>query len=56
MRKITIREAEDECAETKVKCATCTDVRLEGERYCRSCRDYWADVANGIYEHEEIWL
>lgn len=49
-RQRELRDAEQEVEETRVKCVTCENVALEGDKHCLSCGLYWRDVANGMYD------
>lgn len=49
-QKITIASALEQVEEVNVGCATCTNVALEGEKYCMQCKIYWEDVDNGLWD------
>lgn len=49
--KVSVQSALIEAERDDVgKCATCTELALENEKYCTYCKDYWADVENGMFE------
>lgn len=49
--KLNVKEALQEVEEVKnIVCETCTNVTVEGDIYCLSCRSYWDDVENGLFD------
>lgn len=39
--------------EARYQCKTCTDViEHDAAIYCRSCRTYWEDCANGLFDSD----
>lgn len=54
--KISISNAVDESEEAKASvCSTCDKYIEEGMegKFCRSCKMYWDDCANGLYDYDE---
>lgn len=47
-----VRDAEQEAEEVRSwTCETCnTMIEDEDSKFCRSCREYWADVQSGMFE------
>lgn len=31
-------------------CKSCSDLAIDGQEYCRSCKWYWDDVRNGFFD------
>ncbi|MBW3096850.1 hypothetical protein [Pseudohoeflea coraliihabitans] len=45
-QKLSLRDADHIAARDDIgACATCTDLALDGERFCRACKDYWEEDA-----------
>ncbi len=45
-----VHEALTEVEEDRWQCLTCSDAREENGDYCMSCRMYWEDCRNGLWE------
>ncbi|MCZ4270783.1 hypothetical protein [Maritalea porphyrae] len=53
MSKIPIQEATLEVEQDDIgQCSTCRELAIDGEKYCSYCKDYWADVENGMFDDE----
>lgn len=53
-RKFALHDASEAQAETRWQCQTCTDViASDADIYCLSCKSYWQDVSNGMFDHED---
>lgn len=50
MAKIPVHKALDQVEEERWQCETCSGVREDGDHYCRSCRMYWDDCDNGLWD------
>lgn len=44
-------EAEEACEEMKT-CLTCEVIPESGEKYCPSCKQYWKDVEEGVFDYD----
>lgn len=54
--KFDKRAALTEAEESKTWwCSDCGLPTDEGQTCCESCLQYWADVANGLFDHYEEW-
>lgn len=53
--RITLQAARTMAAEERtLTCATCdAPTPMEGETHCLSCKTYWEDVSNGLWDKEE---
>lgn len=50
-RTLTRQQAELECEEVAhIVCATCAGIAEEDTIYCLSCKLYWSDVRNGLFD------
>jgi len=49
-QKFRCHEAVALAEEENVTCETCSGLKLEGERYCLSCKIYWEDCFSDSYE------
>jgi|CXWL01.1.fsa_nt_gi hypothetical protein len=45
-----LADAEQEAQDVRIGCATCSDLRIEGDIYCSPCRMYWDDVSGGCFD------
>lgn len=53
--RLNVREAWCEAEEARSwTCRTCVEPSDDGSPYCRSCGDYWAAVADGMFDHEAL--
>jgi len=54
-RNRDVREAWAEAEEVRSwTCRTCVEPSEDGSPYCRSCRAYWADVADGMFDQDAL--
>lgn len=52
--KIRVKDALAEVEQDDVgQCSTCRELAIDGEKYCRYCKDYWTDVEDGMFDNEE---
>lgn len=50
-QKYRVHHATIEQLEARYQCKTCTDVIEHDDAiYCRYCRAYWEDCANGLFD------
>lgn len=50
-QKYRVHNATMEQIEARYQCKTCPDViEHDAAIYCRSCRTYWEDCANGLFD------
>ncbi len=50
-QKYRVHHATIEQLEARYQCKTCPDViEHDAAIYCRYCRTYWEDVANGLFD------
>ena len=53
-RKFALHDVPVAQAEARWQCATCSGViASDADKYCLSCKSYWIDVANGLFNDEE---
>jgi rubrerythrin len=51
-RKFALHEVSWAQAEARWQCATCSGVIASNDDlYCPSCKLYWADAKNGLFDH-----
>jgi hypothetical protein len=52
-QKFRVYNATIEQLEARWRCQTCTDViEFDYAIYCRHCRTYWEDCANGLFDFD----
>lgn len=51
--RLSIREALVEAEEARWQCETCDAPAIEDEPHCLSCKIYWEDVRDGLFN--EPW-
>lgn len=57
MSKLTVRRALAEVEENRWQCETCTaPTESDDAKYCMSCRLYWGDVRNGLFDEHSFPL
>lgn len=49
---ITRREAEDQVEAERWQCKSCTAPADEDDSFCISCRMYWNDVRDGLFDRD----
>jgi hypothetical protein len=47
-------DAEQQAVEEHWQCQTCDKPAQEHSVYCMHCQMYWADVANGVFDDDQI--
>jgi hypothetical protein len=53
-QKYRVYNATLEQLEARYQCKTCDDViENDAALYCRSCRIYWDDCANGLFDFDD---